>query len=46
MFETIIGIDTHFREASAQGCSIYDINQNSRGARCYEALAQEVLCLW
>ena len=46
MFSTIIGIDTHFREASAQGCSIYDINQNSRGARCYEALAQEVLCLW
>lgn len=46
MFNSIIGIDTRFREASAQGCSIYDIDQHSRGARCYEALAQEVLQLW
>lgn len=46
MFDTIIGMDTRFREASALGCSIYDINPESRGAQAYEALAEEVLQLW
>ncbi|MBQ4567346.1 MAG: ParA family protein [Desulfovibrio sp.] len=46
LFATIIGVDTRFREASAQGCTIFDIDARSRGARCYEALAQEVLELW
>lgn len=46
LFSTIIGIDTHFREASALGCTIYDIDPNSRGAVNYAELAQEVLNLW
>lgn len=46
MFNTIIGVDTRFREASALGCSIYDIDPETRGAVAYEALAEEVLHLW
>ena len=46
MFSTIIGVDTHFREASAQGCTIYDIDAHSRGARGYDSLAGEVVKLW
>lgn len=45
MFETVIGLDTKFREASAAGCVIQDLAPDSRGAREYEALAQEVLSL-
>lgn len=45
MFQTVIGIDTHFREASALGCSIYEIDPKSRGATAYSALADEVLAL-
>ena len=37
---------SHFREASALGCTIYDINAQSRGALSYDALAEEVLGLW
>ncbi len=46
MFETVIGIDTRFREASALGASIYDIAPETRGAIAYEALSREVLTLW
>lgn len=46
LFNTIIGVDTRFREASAMGCTIFDIDNRSRGALCYEALAGEVLELW
>lgn len=46
LFTTIIGVDTHFREASALGCTVYDIDARSRGAQCYDALAGEVLELW
>ncbi len=46
MFETVIGIDTRFREASALGASIYDIAPDTRGAVAYEALSKEVLTLW
>jgi len=46
IFKTIIGVDTRFREASALGCTIFDIDARSRGAQCYEALAGEVLELW
>ena len=45
MFSTVIGVDTHFREASAQGCTIYDIDARSRGARGYDSLAEEVVKL-
>lgn len=45
MFETVIGMDTRFRDASAQGRVIYDIAPKSRGSRQYEALAQEILAL-
>ena len=45
MFETVIGIDTKFREASARGMVIYDIDPESRGAVSYARLAQEVLSL-
>lgn len=46
MFRTVIGIDTRFREASAQGRVIYDLDPSSRGARAYEELAEEVVSLW
>ncbi|MBQ9405543.1 MAG: ParA family protein [Desulfovibrio sp.] len=46
MFATIIGVDTHFREASALGGTIYDIDPHSRGALAYTALAEEVVHLW
>lgn len=46
LFDSIIGVDTHFREASARGCSIFEIDSRSRGAQAYGALADEVLALW
>lgn len=46
IFETVIGLDTHFREACARGCSIYDIDPQTQGARAYDALAKEVVKLW
>ncbi|SDF25847.1 ParA family protein [Desulfovibrio legallii] len=46
LFSSIIGVDTHFREASARGCTIYGIDTHSRGARAYDSLAEEVLALW
>ena len=46
LFSTIIGVDTHFREASARGCTIYGVDAHSRGARAYESLAEEVHALW
>jgi chromosome partitioning protein len=45
MFKTVIGMDTRFREASAQGKVIYEISPESRGAREYEELAKEILTL-
>lgn len=45
MFNTVVGIDTHFREASATGCSIYEIDPRSRGSQAYSDLANEVLAL-
>lgn len=45
MFQTVIGMDTRFRDASAQGRVIYDIAPKSRGSLQYEALAKEVLAL-
>ena len=46
MFETVIGVDTRFREASALGCSVYDIDPDTRGAKAYDGLAEEVTKLW
>jgi len=45
MFNTVIGVDTRLREASAQGCVIYDLDPHSRGALAYTALAQELTSL-
>ena len=45
MFSTIIGVDTRLREASAQGCVVYDLDPQSRGALAYTALAQEIMAL-
>ncbi len=45
MFETVIGLDTKFREASAAGRVIQDVAPDSRGSREYAALAREVLSL-
>lgn len=45
MFGTIVGVDTHFREASAMGCSIFEIDPKSRGSVAYNELADEVLAL-
>ena len=43
MFESVIDMDTKFREASAGGLVIYDISPNSRGALEYTLLAKEIL---
>jgi chromosome partitioning protein len=43
LFETVVGMDTQFREASARGQVIYDVAPDSRGAREYMALAREIL---
>lgn len=45
MFETVISLDTKFREASAAGCVVQDLAPHCRGAREYAALAGEVLAL-
>lgn len=45
MFQTVIGMDTRFRDASAQGKVIYEIAPDSRGAREYEELAKEIVAL-
>jgi chromosome partitioning protein len=42
MFETVIHIDTKFREACALGKVIYDIAPSSRGAKEYFQLAKEI----
>lgn len=46
MFSSVISMDTRFREASAQGKVIYDIDPHSRGAVGYAELAEEVAALW
>lgn len=43
MFDTVVDMDTQFREASARGLVIYDVAPDSRGAREYMALAKEIL---
>jgi len=43
IFSSVIGIDTKFREASAQGRVIYDLGMETRGGREYEAVAKELL---
>lgn len=43
MFETVIGVDTRFREASALGKSIFEVDPRSRGASAYDSLAREVI---
>lgn len=45
LFETVIGLDTQFREASARGQVIYDVAPESRGAREYMALAKEIVAV-
>ena len=43
MFDTVIGVDTRFRDASALGKVIYELEPRCRGARAYADLAQELL---
>lgn len=43
MFTTVIGLDTKFREASAGGRVIFDVDPNCRGARAYLQLAEELI---
>lgn len=43
LFEVVIGMDTRFRDASAQGRVIYEIAPKSRGALEYEDLAREIV---
>ena len=45
LFATVIGLDTKFREASANGTVISDLAPDSRGAREYASLAEEVSAL-
>lgn len=46
LFDTVICMDTQFREASARGAVIHDVAPESRGAKEYNALAQEILAAW
>ncbi|MFW5487515.1 MAG: ParA family protein [Desulfovibrio sp.] len=43
IFSTIINMDTKFREASARGKVIYDVDPNCRGAMEYMLLAKEIM---
>jgi chromosome partitioning protein len=43
LFETVIAMDTQFREASARGTVIFEVAPDSRGAKEYMALAKEIL---
>ncbi len=43
LFTTVIGLDTQFREASADGKVIFEVAPDSRGAREYLQLADEML---
>jgi len=43
MFETVINLDTKFREASARGKVIFEIDPATRGAVEYALLAKEIL---
>jgi len=45
LFSTVIGLDTKFREASAEGRVIQDVAPECRGSREYASLAEEVLAL-
>ena len=42
-FETVINMDTKFREACAQGKVIFDIDPGTRGALEYMQLAKEII---
>ena len=44
MFKSVIGVDTRFREASAQGRVIYEIG-DSRGGKEYDSVAKEIIAL-
>lgn len=46
MFHAVVNMDTRFREASALGKVIYDVDPQSKGALAYAALAEEVVALW
>lgn len=43
MFATVIGVDTKFREASARGKVIFDVDPSARGAIEYTLLAKEIM---
>jgi chromosome partitioning protein len=43
LFETVINLDTKFREASAKGKVIFEVAPGSRGAAEYMALAKEIV---
>ena len=43
LFQTVIGIDTRFRDASAQGRVVYELGVETRGGREYEDVARELL---
>lgn len=43
LFQTVIGVDTRFRDASAQGRVIYELGAETRGGREYEDVARELL---
>lgn len=43
LFQTVIGIDTRFRDASAQGRLVYELGVETRGGREYEDVARELL---
>lgn len=43
LFQSVIGIDTRFRDASAQGRVVYELGSETRGGREYEDVARELL---
>lgn len=46
LLQTVIGTDTRFRDASAQGRVVYKLGLETRGGREYEDVARELLKLY
>jgi chromosome partitioning protein len=46
LFDSVIVRDPEFIEAASHGLSLLDYNPLAKGARCYAALAREVMAFW
>ena len=46
LFDSVVVRDAEFIEAASHGITLLDYNPLAKGARCYTALAREVLTFW